>query len=315
MSVSERIQLRVVRGFFGVALGGALIAAALAARWTPMNVDGPRPHIQGSPFSSLDWPAVPQISGMDLRVLAARPGEISTVQGATSETPAGHERYRLAGTLLMQYEEAESEVRSRYGRAIVDDLTDRRQYVLAEGERVGDLQVLRIERDRAVVQIGGEVRVLEMSFRGGVGGQSASTSSAVSPVVAAAEAMPALEENRFGRRVMPDRWLIHREAVMDYYREIRDDPRRVALLYESFEPVYADGKIQGYRLNIRGEREFLESVGLRAGDVVRAVNSMNMTSRSRAEFFIGEFLKSQLNAVVLDIERDGRPQKLVYLVR
>jgi hypothetical protein len=45
------------------------------------------------------------------------------------------------------------------------------------------------------------------------------------------------------------------------------------------------------------------------------VNSMHMTSQSRAEFFLGEFVKERLNAVVLDIERDGNPQKIIYLIR
>ena len=56
-------------------------------------------------------------------------------------------------------------------------------------------------------------------------------------------------------------------------------------------------------------------MGLRQGDVVRRVNSLHMTSQKRAEYFIGEFVKGGLGAVVLDIERDGRPEKLVYLVK
>jgi hypothetical protein len=42
---------------------------------------------------------------------------------------------------------------------------------------------------------------------------------------------------------------------------------------------------------------------------------MRMTSRRRAEYFIGEFVKGRVNAFVLDIERGGRPAKLVYQVR
>ncbi len=56
-------------------------------------------------------------------------------------------------------------------------------------------------------------------------------------------------------------------------------------------------------------------MGLRDGDVVRKVNSMRMTSQRRAEYFIGEFVQDRLGAVVIDVERDGQPQKLVYLVK
>ena len=61
--------------------------------------------------------------------------------------------------------------------------------------------------------------------------------------------------------------------------------------------------------------DFFADVGLRQGDVVRRVNSLHMTSQKRAEYFIGEFVKGELGAVVLDIDREGRPEKLVYLIK
>ena len=63
----------------------------------------------------------------------------------------------------------------------------------------------------------------------------------------------------------------------------------------------------------KGEAEFYAQVGLRDGDVVRKVNSIKMTSQRRSEFLLGEFLQGRLGTVVIDIERDGKPEKLVYL--
>ena len=76
-----------------------------------------------------------------------------------------------------------------------------------------------------------------------------------------------------------------------------------------------DGAITGYQLGVEGEADFFGSVGLKAGDVVRKVNSMPMTSRRRAEYFIGEFVENRGSAFVLDVERDGTPQKLIYEIR
>ena len=42
---------------------------------------------------------------------------------------------------------------------------------------------------------------------------------------------------------------------------------------------------------------------------------MKMTKQERAEYFIREFVQDRLNAVVLDIERNGNPQKLIYYLR
>jgi type II secretory pathway component PulC len=81
------------------------------------------------------------------------------------------------------------------------------------------------------------------------------------------------------------------------------------------KPDYQGSAIAGYRLDIEGEERFFKDVGMKPGDVVRKVNSMAMVSQSRAEFFIREFVKGNLGAVVLDIERQGQPEKLVYLIR
>ena len=103
---------------------------------------------------------------------------------------------------------------------------------------------------------------------------------------------------------------------MNYYSELMDDPERIAALYVSMKPEYAEGgSIAGYVLDMQGEKEFFEAAGLQNGDIVRKVNSLQMSSQKRAEYFIGEFAKNRLNAVVLDVERGGQNRKLIYLIR
>jgi len=95
-----------------------------------------------------------------------------------------------------------------------------------------------------------------------------------------------------------------------------DDPERLVRIFDSMKAVRgADNKIEGYRLDILGEGEFYHAVGMRQGDIVHKVNGMSMTSRRRAEFFIGEFARNRANAFVIEIERDGAPEKLTYQVR
>ena len=126
-----------------------------------------------------------------------------------------------------------------------------------------------------------------------------------------------LETNRFGNRVGETRWEINKQAVLDYYQEMMDNPERLAGLFMAMEPDRDEaGKVAGYRLNVdAGEKDFYTQVGLQHGDVVRKVNSMRMTSQRRAEYFIGEFVQNRLGAVVIDVERNGEPKKLVYLVK
>ena len=101
----------------------------------------------------------------------------------------------------------------------------------------------------------------------------------------APDAPPILDANRFGHRVGETRWEFNRDAILEYYQEMMDNPERLASLFLAME---ADrdgaGKVAGYRLNTDvGERDFYTQVGLQHGDVVRKVNSMRMTSQRRAE--------------------------------
>jgi len=121
---------------------------------------------------------------------------------------------------------------------------------------------------------------------------------------------------RFGKQVGRNNWLFQRDALMAYYEDLMNHPQRLLQVFDSMRPIYNDkGGITGYELNIEGEEEFFSAVGFREGDIVRRVNSLPMTNRNRAEAFIRQFVESDLNVFVFDIEREGRPQRLVYRIR
>jgi hypothetical protein len=227
-------------------------------------------------------------------------------EGESRAAPEGPlaERYRLAGVFRMLGGGGEC--------AILDDLKEKRQLLLATGEEEDGLRVEEVGPDYAVVGDGS--RRERLSIAPGVSGRGEGTGTAV----ASATAEPTvLSTNRFGVRVGDTRWEISRDAVMDYYQEMMDNPERLVGLFNALEPDYgADERVEGYRVNTeRGEAKFFDEVGLKQGDVVRRVNSLHMTSQKRAEHFIGEFVKGNLGAVVLDIEREGKPEKLVYLIK
>ena len=100
---------------------------------------------------------------------------------------------------------------------------------------------------------------------------------------------------------------------MDYAKPVTEDSIRMAQLFDSLKPIYDDRKrIQGYQLETQGEAEFFRDVGLKESDQVQKVNGMSMSNRRRAEFFISEFTNNRMNVFVLDIERNGQNQKLIY---
>jgi type II secretory pathway component PulC len=240
----------------------------------------------------------------------------SVFQSLRSDTPPSSlgplaARFRLAGTFFA-FGDA-SETSNSYCKAILDDLEKKEQRLVSEGDDLDGIRVARILRDRVVLLGPAGEEELWLSFAGGRAGSNV-LSSAAAAAPGSGE-LPSLEVNRFGKRVGEGRWVLSRDALMNYYREVMDDPERVASLYVSMKPDYREGVISGYLVDPEGEQDFFRATGLQNGDIVRKVNSMNMISQKRAEYFIGEFAKNRVSALVIDIEREGQAKKLIYMIR
>ena len=241
----------------------------------------------------------------------------SVLQGSSSGTTATEAnplaaRFRLAGTFFIYAVDGNPDDNSRC--AIIDALAANQQSIVREGDRLEEFEVVQVLPDRVRLRSAqGEV-VLLLSYAD-TAPQLAVAAPAAEPKPVAMEDMPALETSRFGKRVGENRWVFRREELLAYYREVLDEPERIAALYTSLKPDYQDTEIAGYRLGTDGEAEFFKAVGLQENDAIRKVNSMRMVSQRRAEYFLSEFLKDRVSALVLDIEREGKPEKLIYLIR
>ncbi len=235
-----------------------------------------------------------------------RSGEPVAVPSAEGGLAA---RYRLAGVFLMLSDAGRSG--SEHRCAILDDTQSKAQHLVSEGEWMEQVRVVRVENDHVVLTDGSHEEMVFLAA-GTLPGQEKAEAGAP-----AAEQAKILETNRFGNRIGETRWEFNRQAILDYYQEMMDNPERLASLFMAMEADRDEaGKVAGYRVNMDvGEKEFYTQVGLQQGDVVRKVNSMRMTSQRRAEYFIGEFVQNRLGAVVIDVERNGEEKKLIYLIK
>jgi len=237
---------------------------------------------------------------------------IASSGGTPSESKS--ERFRLAGTFFLMSNENDASEDGRQKRlAIVDDLVANTQHIVSEGQSFEEHDIVRIYQDRIILRHDGVDMELSLSFKDGVEtGEETQVSAAATNN--AEEVV--LETTRFGKRVGESRWVFQKQALVDYYQELLDNPERIAAIYMSMKPDFdAEGEVAGYRVEKEGESDFFDAVGLLEGDTIRKVNSMNMVSQARGEYFIGEFMKDRLGAVVIDVERNGQEQKLIYLFR
>jgi len=118
-----------------------------------------------------------------------------------------------------------------------------------------------------------------------------------------------------GRTPGYERRELSRDKVMKWYSDLTAEPARLVKLYDSFEPIHANGAVTGHTLKIKGEEAFLRDVGLEERDIIRRVNFTPMTSRAAAEHYIGEVLENNLDTLTIEVERDGSPLTLEYVLK
>lgn len=214
-------------------------------------------------------------------------------------------RFRLAGTLLGDAAERPL--------AVFDDRAVARQRLVRLGDTLDEgIRLVEVRSGEAVLD-GPAGRVAFAVERLG----SHASDTPAHETVSSGDGPAA----RFGgREVFPGRWEFPRDRLLDYYAELRREPERLVAVFDSLEPLWKDGDpdshiIQGYRLNVQGEADFFEAMGMRQGDIVRAVNSVQMSNRVRAEAFLSAFVLGEMDTFAIDFERDGHADQRVYVTR
>jgi general secretion pathway protein C len=89
---------------------------------------------------------------------------------------------------------------------------------------------------------------------------------------------------------------------------VNDDPGLISQVMRP-QPVYAGGQMKGFRVYPGANRQAFARLGLRAGDMVTAINGTPLTDKERAQEIFGT-LGSSTDARVT-ITRNGRQQELV----
>jgi type II secretory pathway component PulC len=261
---------------------------------------------QEMPMSVQPWPASLSLESAEWGVFAPRPSK----SNRGSEDGLA-KRFRLAGTFFSYGSDGSSR------RAILDDLDQSQQHIISENESIGLISVLHIYADRIVLRdAGGRTEQLWLSFSAR---NEATSAAAGLPGVSedAGAVVGEAERSPYGiTRVGEKRWVSSRESLMEYYAKLRSDPQRLLAIFDSFKPLYnGSGRIEGYRIDMQGEADFLRAAGLQNGDIVRAVNSIKMSSRNRAEYLIKEFVANRANAFVFEVEREDASEKFIYQIR
>ncbi len=170
----------------------------------------------------------------------------------------------------------------KIGMAIIGENAASAKVVTVGKQVPGGAQLHSVYNDRAVIDRGG---VLESVF---LPRRSTSMASAPPPP------MPATGGND--------------QALERMRRLVNDDPGLLGQVLRP-QPVFAGGKMRGFRLYPGANRQAFARLGLRAGDLVTAINGTPLDDRDRAQEIFNT-LNSSTDARVT-VTRNGRQQELV----
>ncbi len=174
----------------------------------------------------------------------------------------------------------------KLGMAIIGESAQAAK-VIAVGQQVpGGAQLHSVYADRAIIDRAGALESVFLPRRGS------------GPV--AAPPMPPPTPVASGES---------NEAMIERMRKlVNDDPGLIGQVMRP-QPVFAGGEMRGFRVYPGANRQAFARMGLRAGDMVTAINGTPLNDKDRAQEIFGT-LASSTDARVT-ITRNGRQQELV----
>jgi|GEM_PF-6587471 len=198
--------------------------------------------------------------------------------------------------------------------ANIEDMKTGRQRFLSRGQTFNGAKILEVHSDHVVINYDEKKYSLKRKFSG-VGAADVADGKAAEEKVSYFD-RPAIKENRFGKMIEENRWVVKKSALQEFHQKMLQRPRDLAQLFGSFHRSRdEEGEARGYTLKMQGERELLKAMDLQEGDTILQVNAMDMTSMKRGLFFISEFAKGNVNTFVFNVERNGEIVQKVYYVR
>lgn len=212
-----------------------------------------------------------------------------------------------------------------FSRAIIEDLSSKKESLYRLGDLVAGAKIVRIERNQVVIEREGGREVLTMAYEEGQLARREDPGEA--PLLSRpwTPEPPAASPIQIEREEMA----VASEAAQRIVRELRLDPDALpsvpsnlleaikvanrVITRARIKPHFVERRLEGFRLVAIQPGSIYERLGLRPGDIIREVNGQRIDS-IRDAFRIYQELQQQ-PAMTVNIERDGQPLSLVFEMR
>jgi general secretion pathway protein C len=175
----------------------------------------------------------------------------------------------------------------KQGMAIIGESAQTAKVVSVGQQVPGGAMLHSVYNDKAIIDRNGALESLLLPKR------AAGSMAAMPPPVAS----------------MPGVAPVNNDAMIERMRRlVNDDPGVIGQVVRP-QPVFANGKMRGFRVYPGANRQAFARMGLRAGDLVTAINGTPLDDKDRAQEIFST-LNSSTDARVT-VTRNGRQQELV----
>ena len=180
--------------------------------------------------------------------------------------------------------------REEYSRALISQNGEENSYAIGDDVARG-VTLQAIFPDRVILSRNGRMETLPLERdKPGVGG---------SPVIPGAAAAPQASGEDGGP--------VSTQQLATIRDEVIKDPAK-ASEYVRIQPANVGGQLRGYRVYPGRDRSAFSAAGLRPGDLVTAVNGVQLDDPAKALQLLGDL--GQAGQVNLVVERGGQSQNI-----
>jgi general secretion pathway protein C len=202
----------------------------------------------------------------------------ATAEGAPLDAPETALNLTLKGILAYGSE--------TFSRALIADSTGREKPYAVGDDVPGGAVLKAIHADRVILERSGRFETLRLDR---------SKNSSAAAVATAPSSRPATTPGG------------EATTLAELRNTLLRDPAQ-ASKYVRLQPVYADGKLQGYRIYPGANRSLFQTAGLRAGELVTSVNGVQLDDAAKALQLLGDL--REINELTLTLERGGETRTL-----
>lgn len=174
---------------------------------------------------------------------------------------------------------------TRSSRALIAEPSGKEKPYAVGDDVPGGAVLHSIEEDRVILERSGRYETLNLERNKGAGGGTVNVNAIQAPQAATGQAT----------------------TLAALRNEVLQDPSQ-AVQYMRLQPVYADGKLQGYRIYPGPNRDLFQKVGLRAGELVTSVNGVQLDDAAKAMQLLTDL--KEVQELTLTLERAGQTRTL-----